>query len=326
MGKKKSVALIVLVTVVLLGLLFICFAPTFRAMTPYDFRSLLGNVELGSDLGGGYSTVYYPEGVISQSEYDQIVALYAEGETSGDTSELENPADYTRHKGVYLSNDLMEGQAVSQSFADSFAVALKTLRARFAAKGYADYSVAVQDDYTVAVKVPYDNETPGDLFETFARGGALILSSETITSVSGQEAWTRDDIKDFDLSEGAKIEFNTTIENRVPAYLNLEVKAIDANGNEMSNDEIKVEVSTEVLASAKEGQSAETPLAVVVTEGTQGAFKRLDGLTFRVAAAAQSSEGGKNPVTGQTLNARKHFLIARDITVKLVGKIIGDFN
>jgi len=45
-----------------------------------------------------------------------------------------------------------------------------------------------------------------------------------------------------------------------------------------------------------------------------------------VAAAAQSSEGGKNPVTGQTLNARKHFLIARDITVKLVGKIIGDFN
>ena len=218
MGKKKSVALIVLVTVVLLGLLFICFAPTFRAMTPYDFRSLLGNVELGSDLGGGYSTVYYPEGVISQSEYDQIVALYAEGETSGDTSELENPADYTRHKGVYLSNDLMEGQAVSQSFADSFAVALKTLRARFAAKGYADDSVAVQDDYTVAVKVPYDNETPGDLFETFARGGALILSSETITSVSGQEAWTRDDIKDFGVASagdsGYAIEIKFTKQGR----------------------------------------------------------------------------------------------------------------
>ena len=164
------------------------------------------------------------------------------------------------------------------------------------------------------VKPAYSFEAP----ITFAEN-AKIVYKDTL------DGWN-DDIKDFDLSEGAKIEFNTTIENRVPAYLNLEVKAIDANGNEMSNDEIKVEVSTEVLASAKEGQSAETPLAVVVTEGTQGAFKRLDGLTFRVAAAAQSSEGGKTPVTGQTLNARKHFLIARDITVKLVGKIIGDFN
>lgn len=164
------------------------------------------------------------------------------------------------------------------------------------------------------VKPAYSFEAP----ITFAEN-AKIVYKDTL------DGWN-DDIKDFDLSEGAKIEFNTTIENRVPAYLNLEVKAIDANGNEMSDDEIKVEVSTEVLASAKEGQSAETPLAVVVTEGTQGAFKRLDGLTFRVAAAAQSSEGGKNPVIGQTLNARKHFLIARDITVKLVGKIIGDFN
>ena len=37
MGKKKSVALIVIVTVVLLGLLFISITPTFPVKTPLQF-------------------------------------------------------------------------------------------------------------------------------------------------------------------------------------------------------------------------------------------------------------------------------------------------
>ena len=200
MGKKKSAALIVLVTVVLLGLLFICFAPTFQAKTPYDYRSLLGSVELSTDLGGGYSTVYYPEGVISQSEYDLIESLYTAAENNGDTSGLENPADYTRHKGVYLSEDLYEDGALKESFVDSFNAAFRTLQRRFADKGYADYTVATQDDYTIFVQIPYGDETPGDLFNTFAYGGSLYLTSETITSVKGLESWTDADIKGFSVA------------------------------------------------------------------------------------------------------------------------------
>ena len=200
MGKKKSVALITLVTVVLLGLLFICFAPTFQAKTPYDFRSLLGHVELSTDLGGGYSTVYYPEGVISQSEYDLIKSLFTEAESKGDTSGLENPADYTKHKGVYLSEDLYEDGALKESFVDGFDAAFRTLQRRFADKGYADYTVAVQDDYSILVEVPYGDETPGDLFNTFAYGGSLYLTAETVTSVKSLEPWTEADIKGFSVA------------------------------------------------------------------------------------------------------------------------------
>ena len=137
------------------------------------------------------------------------------------------------------------------------------------------------------------------------------------------DGWN-EDINDFDLSEDASIEFSTTIENCVPAYLDLSVSAIDVDGNEMPESEIGVAVSTTVLASGNGETPAETPLQVVLTEGTEGAMKRLDGLIFRIDA--RSYEDGQSTIVGQTLNARRHFLIARDITVKLVGKIIGDFN
>ena len=96
MGKKKSVALIVIVTVVLLGLLFISITPTFPVKTPYSLQSLLNTVRLGADLGGGYGAVYYPEGVISAEEYAGEVARYESGEGT-------DPAEqYVANGGVYL--------------------------------------------------------------------------------------------------------------------------------------------------------------------------------------------------------------------------------
>ena len=117
---------------------------------------------------------------------------------------------------------------------------------------------------------------------------------------------------------------SATVENRVPAYLDLQVSAVDVDGNVMSENDITVEVSTTVLASADGENSAETPLTVNIRQKSEGAFSRLDGLVFNVEARA--SEDGQNPVVGKTLNAKKHFIIARDINVKLVGKVIGDFN
>ena len=99
MGKKKSVALIVIVTVVLLGLLFISITPTFPVKTPYSLQSLLNTVRLGADLGGGYGAVYYPEGVISAEEYAGEVARYESGEGT-------DPAEqYVANGGVYLDSE-----------------------------------------------------------------------------------------------------------------------------------------------------------------------------------------------------------------------------
>lgn len=146
---------------------------------------------------------------------------------------------------------------------------------------------------------------------------ARIVYKDTI------DDW-HDDIEDFELSENSHITVSATIENRVPAFLTLTAYAIDVDGQRMSDEEIKVEVSNTVIASADGKKSAETPLTITVSQKESGAMSRLDGLVFDITAAA--SDGDAQPVVGKTLNSKKHFLIARDIKIKLVGKLIGDFN
>lgn len=146
---------------------------------------------------------------------------------------------------------------------------------------------------------------------------AQIVYKDTI------DEW-HEDIEDFELSDNSYITFTANIENRVPAYLTLIAYAIDVDGQRMGDDEIKVEVSNTVIASADGETSSETPLTIRVSQNDGRALSRLDGLVFDVTASA--SDGGANPVEGMTLNSEKHFLIARDIKIKLVGTLIGDFN
>lgn len=146
---------------------------------------------------------------------------------------------------------------------------------------------------------------------------AQIVYKDTI------DEW-HEDIEDFELSDNPYITFTANIENRVPAYLTLSAYAIDVDGQRMGDDEIKVEVSNTVIASADGETSSETPLTIRVSQNDGRALSRLDGLVFDVTASA--SDGGANPVEGMTLNSEKHFLIARDIKIKLVGTLIGDFN
>lgn len=146
---------------------------------------------------------------------------------------------------------------------------------------------------------------------------AQIVYKDTI------DEW-HEDIEDFELSDNSYITFTANIENRVPAYLTLSAYAIDVDGQRMGDDEIKVKVSNTVIASADGETSSETPLTIRVSQNDGRALSRLDGLVFDVTASA--SDGGANPVEGMTLNSEKHFLIARDIKIKLVGTLIGDFN
>lgn len=162
----------------------------------------------------------------------------------------------------------------------------------------------IQPEYSFTAPIMFDQN-------------ASIVYKDTL------DGW-HEDIEDFELAKGSYINLSTTIENRVPAFLNVDVTPIDIDGNAMGSDEISVEVSNSVLASGDGEKSTETPLSVDIKQNKDGALSRLDGLVFHVSAKA--SEDGQKPVTGVTLNARKHFLIARDIKVKFVGTVIGDFN
>lgn len=188
MGKKKSTALIVLITIVLVGLLFLSFTPTFPVKSPNSFRSLLSIVDLGRDLDGGYYTVYYPEGVISKAEFETLKAEYdyvASNTEEGQTPSVENPEEnYTAYKGIYLSNDIYASDTgVTETFASQFDTALKAVQARYEGMGFSDYSVRVQDDYTIRVEIPkldHDDYTAESLaqsiFSLFSYTGDILFT------------------------------------------------------------------------------------------------------------------------------------------------------
>lgn len=186
MGKKKSVVLIILVTIVLVGLLFISVTPTFPVKSPYNFRSLLSIVDLGSDLGGGYSVVYYPEGVISAEQYEGKVAQYEE--LKGTEDEISDPSgEYVAHGGVYLSQEILEGEEISETFLAEFDSAYAAVRSRFEGKNFTEYSVKLQDDYTIVVNIPdvSEKESVSTLFNSFSYSGSLLFTDDAGNEMAG---------------------------------------------------------------------------------------------------------------------------------------------
>lgn len=193
MGKKKSVALIVLVTLILAALLFISVTPSFYVSAAQRFNSLLSIVDLGTDLGGGYYTVYYPEGVISQSEYETLRAEYdeavAEAGTDGNV-DVDNPAEtYLAYKGIYLHEDICDDDgngnptgAAFDAFRAEFQKAFNAISDRFESKGFIGCSVKLQDDYTIRVDIPYTDETVSTLFDSFAYSGSLLFTDDAASN------------------------------------------------------------------------------------------------------------------------------------------------
>lgn len=183
----------------------------------------------------------------------------------------------------------------------------------FSASARADDSKESQIElgHSYTVKPKYKIEAP----LTFDKD-ARIVYTDTIDN------WN-EDIDKYELAEDSYITLTGTIENHVPAYLTLTAKAIDVDQNTISADEIEVTVSNTVVASADGENSAETPITVKLMQKKKGTMKKLDGLVLTFEADATD---GTSSVVGKTLNAKKHYIVARDIKIKLTGKIIADFN
>jgi len=151
MGKKKSIVLMVLLTIVIVVLCAITVVPSFAIPgTVKNWNPVVSQYDLGTDLGGGYYAYYYPTGVISEAEYKNL--------------EDQDKSSYVAHGGLYLNNDpelgiVAENGKVRQEFADNFAKVTAEITARYAAKGYSDYRVAVVDDYALRVQIPSSEAT-----------------------------------------------------------------------------------------------------------------------------------------------------------------------
>lgn len=132
------------------------------------------------------------------------------------------------------------------------------------------------------------------------------------------------DIKDIEVKDNTYIEFSGDIESKIPAYLNASAVAIDINGNEMPESEVKVAVDGEIKASA-DGKTPAVSTLKITMKPTKSALKKLDGLKFTVSGSAKSEKNTES-VVGQTLNAKHHNLIIKNIKIKLVGQVIADLN
>ena len=132
------------------------------------------------------------------------------------------------------------------------------------------------------------------------------------------DGWN-DDIQDYEFANEAYVEVTANIENCIPAYLTMSAHAIDINGNEIDN--LTAEVSNTIAAS-KDGETPETtPITITIKQKAPGALQAVDGINFTIEASA-SDEKEENPITGITLNAKKHSMKATNIKVTLKGKVI----
>ena len=136
------------------------------------------------------------------------------------------------------------------------------------------------------------------------------------------DGWN-DDLDDLELSEGTYVRLTADAQNLVPATLIVEATPLGQEGTDISNL-IEVNVKKGTVKASADGVTAVTsPLEIELREKVKGALQKLDGLSYKVKGKA-NHDG--TTVTGINLNSKKHTLKLENIKVKLVGKVIGNFN
>ena len=136
------------------------------------------------------------------------------------------------------------------------------------------------------------------------------------------DGWN-DDLDDLELSEGTYVRLTADAQNLVPATLIVEATPLGVDGTDISNL-IEVDVKKGTVKASADGVTAvNSPLEIELREKVKGGLQKLDGLSYKVKGKA-SHDG--TTVTGINLNSEKHTLKLENIKVKLVGKVIGNFN
>lgn len=175
----------------------------------------------------------------------------------------------------------------------------------------------LSQEATVEFGKPY-HITPS--YEVYA---PLAFGKDAVIEYSDQFDGWNDDIDDLELSENTYVRLTADAISKVPAALILEATPLGVGGADISNL-IEVNIKKGEVSASTDGETAVTsPLEVEIREKVKGGLKQLDGLSYKVQGKATHNG---TTVEGITLNANKHTLKLNNIKVKLVGKIIGDFN
>ena len=151
----------------------------------------------------------------------------------------------------------------------------------------------------------------------------LAFAEDAVIEYSDDFDGWNDDLDDLELAEGTYLSLTADAQNLVPATLIVEATPLGLDGTDISN-QIEVNIKQGTVKASADGVTAVTsPLEIELREKEKGALQKLDGLSYKVKGKA-SYDG--TVVTGINLNSEKHTLKLENIKVKLVGKVIGNFN
>ena len=215
MGKKKSVVLMTLLTIVIVALCALVAFPAFSVPGTVDkWNPVVLQYDLGADLGGGYYAYHYPEGVISETEYEENVSALQDAMTTAQENEDtdaynkakteydEYVESYSQFLGLYLSTDPELGIVDEEGnptleYYQEFQKTANEIRARYAKKGYSDYRVSVVDAFSIRVELPKSEVNAGSIMTTFALTGDMTIEKggEVVDELIAEESSISDLIK-----------------------------------------------------------------------------------------------------------------------------------
>ena len=152
-------------------------------------------------------------------------------------------------------------------------------------------TVVLDHEYTITPS--YRIEAPLKLNE-----GSVIVYNDSI------DGWN-EDLKDYSLSHDARVEVTADVDNHIPATITLTATAIDVRGNDLSSDfNIVISKSIEPLTETKD-------VHITITQKTDNAFQRLDGIILRAKT---------DVVPGSMLN-NLQTLKVKNIAMTLFGRV-----
>ena len=267
MGKKKSMVLMILLTIVIVVLCAITVFPSFAipgTKEVKEWNPAVKQYDLGADLGGGYYACYYPEGIISEAEYKNNLSVL-EGEKA---KEYED--SYVKHGGLYLSTDedygiIGEDGKVLQEFKDDFSAVTTEIISRYEQKGYSQYRVSVVDDYAIRVELPASEVTAQQTSMQSVSNTLSIFSQTGAISIEKGEA-VIDELKEMEITELIKsfevktkyevayisINFTSAGKEMIKAFVEESTAATDSSSTEATTLNIMVGEDAAMEISATE--------------------------------------------------------------------------
>ena len=142
MGKVKSAIITALLVAAIIALALFATISFNVSNGVKRYNSFISSIPLGSELTGDASVILYPEGVITEAEYERAV--------ENDEKKEEYQGKYEHvEEGLYVDKDKLGEEFVASIKADA-----EIISDRLSQKGYTSYSVAVVDTYGIHITVP----------------------------------------------------------------------------------------------------------------------------------------------------------------------------